>query len=126
MPTSHWAICRPIPSLFLMASTHVRTSCRTIKLRLSRKVQELTISSNKDKKIRGAQCGHLLFFCYVVYLQAQRGFNCLKKSNAIRDSYEKHTLIANHTDTQTATKVVAQIEDASETAESDDDEESGF
>lgn len=53
-------------------------------------------------------------------------FKCLKKSNAIRDSYEKHTLIANHTNTQTATKVVAQIEDASETEESFDDEESGF
>lgn len=53
-------------------------------------------------------------------------FKCLKKSNAIRDSYEKHTLIANHANTQTATKVVAQIEDASETEDSDDDEESGF
>ena len=51
---------------------------------------------------------------------------CLKKSNALRDSYEKCTLIANHANTQTAHKVVAQIEDASETEESYDDEENGF
>lgn len=51
---------------------------------------------------------------------------CLKKSNALRDSYEKCTLIANHANTQTAPKVVAQIEDASETEESYDDEENGF
>jgi len=53
---------------------------------------------------------------------------CLKKSNAIRDAYEKHTFISNHAETQSvsAPKAVAQIEDASDTAESYDDEDSGF
>ena len=51
---------------------------------------------------------------------------CLKKSNALRDSYEKCTLIANHANTQVATKPVAQIEDASDTEDSDDDESAGF
>lgn len=52
---------------------------------------------------------------------------CLKKSNAIRESYDKRTLIGNH-DTQaiTAKPVQAYIEDASETEESFDDEDSGF
>lgn len=55
---------------------------------------------------------------------------CLKKSNTIRESYERHTLIGNH-DTQaiTAKPVKGYIEDtsdASETEESYDDEESGF
>ena len=51
---------------------------------------------------------------------------CLKKSNALRDSYEKSTLIANHANTQTATKALPQAEDVSETEDSDDDEDSGF
>lgn len=52
---------------------------------------------------------------------------CLKKSNAIREAYDKRTLITNH-DTQaiTAKPVKAYIEDASDTAESFDDEDSGF
>ena len=53
---------------------------------------------------------------------------CLKKSNAIRESYDKHTLIGNH-DTQaiTAKPVTAYIaEDASDTEDSYDDEDSGF
>ena len=52
---------------------------------------------------------------------------CLKKSNAIRESYEKKTLIGNH-DTQAITSkpVTAYIEDASDTEESYDDEDAGF
>lgn len=52
---------------------------------------------------------------------------CLKKSNNLRESYEKHVLIGNH-DTQslTAPKApVAQIADSSDVADSYD-EESGF
>ena len=52
-------------------------------------------------------------------------YKCLKKSNAIRESYEKCTLIANHANTQTAPKALPQA-DASETEESYDDEDSGF
>ena len=53
---------------------------------------------------------------------------CLKKSNAIRESYEKHTFIADHGSVApaVATRAVAQIEDASDTEESFDDEENGF
>lgn len=52
---------------------------------------------------------------------------CLKKSNAIRESYEKNTLIGNHNTQSLAQKPVqAFIEDASETEDSYDDEESGF
>ena len=52
---------------------------------------------------------------------------CLKKSNAIRESYEKHALVGNH-DVASLTKapVKAYIEDASETEDSFDDEEMGF
>ena len=52
---------------------------------------------------------------------------CLKKSNAIRESYEKNTLIGNH-NTQSITQkpVQAYIEDASDTEDSYDDEDSGF
>jgi len=53
---------------------------------------------------------------------------CLKKSNAIREAYEKSTLVGNHdVASLTATpKAVAQIEDASETEESEDTEDMGF
>ena len=52
---------------------------------------------------------------------------CLKKSNAIRESYEKNTLIGNHNTQSVAQKPVqAFIEDASDTEDSFDDEESGF
>ena len=52
---------------------------------------------------------------------------CLKKSNAIREAYDKHTLIGNHDVASiTANKAVAQIEDASDTEDSFDDEEAGF
>lgn len=53
---------------------------------------------------------------------------CLKKSNAIREAYEKHVLVGNR-DVQAlaAPKApVAQIADASEVTDSFDDEESGF
>ena len=52
---------------------------------------------------------------------------CLKKSNAIRESYEKHALVGNH-DVASLSKapVKAYIEDASETEDSFDDEEAGF
>lgn len=52
---------------------------------------------------------------------------CLKKSNAIREAYEKNTLIGNHSVASIAQKPVqAYIEDASDTEESFDDEENGF
>lgn len=53
---------------------------------------------------------------------------CLKKSNNLRESYEKHVLIGNH-DTQSLTAPrapAAQISDAFETEDSTDDEEMGF
>ena len=52
---------------------------------------------------------------------------CLKKSNAIRESYEKHAFVGNH-DVASLAKapVKAYIEDASETEDSFDDEEMGF
>ena len=53
---------------------------------------------------------------------------CLKKSNALRESYEKALLIGNHDMASlTARKpAVAVIADDSEVADSYDDEESGF
>ena len=52
---------------------------------------------------------------------------CLKKSNAIRESYEKHTLVGNHDVASLSTKApVAQIEDASDIPETYDDEEITF
>ena len=53
---------------------------------------------------------------------------CLKKSNAIRESYEKHALIGNHDVNSVSAKPApkAYIEDASATKESYDDEDSGF
>ena len=52
---------------------------------------------------------------------------CLKKSNAIRESYERHTLIGNHeVATLSSPKVEALIEDNSSVSDSFDDEESGF
>ena len=52
---------------------------------------------------------------------------CLKKSNAIRESYEKNTLIGNHDVAHLGQKpVTAYVEDASTVEESDDDDESGF
>lgn len=52
---------------------------------------------------------------------------CLKKSNAIREAYEKHTFVGNH-DIASLTKapVKAYIEDSSSVEDSYDDEESGF
>lgn len=52
---------------------------------------------------------------------------CLKKSNAIREAYEKNTLIGNHVVAGVTQKPVqAYIEDSSDTEESYDDEENGF
>ena len=55
---------------------------------------------------------------------------CLKKSNAIRESYEKHALIGNHDlASVTSTPVTGYVTDntdASEVEESYDDETSGF
>ena len=53
---------------------------------------------------------------------------CLKKSNNLRESYEKHVLIGNH-DTQSLTApktTVAQIADSSDVEDSYDDAELGF
>ena len=52
---------------------------------------------------------------------------CLRKSNAIRESYEKHVLVGNHdVDSMSKSPVKAYIEDASATEDSFDDEEAGF
>lgn len=53
---------------------------------------------------------------------------CLKKSNAIREAYENRTFVTDHVTATIApaTKAVAQIEDASQTEESYDDDECGF
>lgn len=51
---------------------------------------------------------------------------CIKKSNAIRESYQNHLLVADHASVTPATKAVAQIEDASDVEDSTDDEDSGF
>ena len=52
---------------------------------------------------------------------------CLRKSNAIREAYENATLVGNHdVSVLTAKKPAALIEDASEVADSTDDEEMGF
>ena len=49
----------------------------------------------------------------------------MKKSNAIRESYEKATLIGNH-DVASLSAPVGAIEDATQTADSYDDEDAGF
>ena len=51
---------------------------------------------------------------------------CLKKSNAIRDSYEKHVLIGNHDVTSLTASATALIDDASETVDADDEDMNGF
>ena len=52
---------------------------------------------------------------------------CLRKSNAIREAYENATLVVNHDVTALSSRAtVAQITDASEIADSTDDEEMGF
>lgn len=51
---------------------------------------------------------------------------CLKKSNALRESYEKHTLIGNHDTASITSNNVPQIEDNSKVEDSYDDEEVGF
>ena len=52
---------------------------------------------------------------------------CLKKSNNLRESYEKHTLVGNHDVASLSTKApVAQIEDASDIPETYEDEEISF
>jgi hypothetical protein len=51
---------------------------------------------------------------------------CLKKSNAIRESYEKHTLVGNHDVAAIAKTEVAQIEDASATEDSYESEDVDF
>ena len=52
---------------------------------------------------------------------------CLRKSNAIREAYEKATFVGNHdVSALTAKKPASLIEDASEVADSYDDEYEGF
>ena len=52
---------------------------------------------------------------------------CLKKSNTIREAYEKSTFIGNHdVASLTAKKTIALIEDTSDVEDSTDDEEMGF
>lgn len=57
----------------------------------------------------------------------EEAFYCLRKSNAIREAYEKTMLVGNHdVSALTAKKPASLIEDASETADSYDDEYEGF
>lgn len=57
----------------------------------------------------------------------EEAFYCLRKSNAIREAYEKAMLVGNHdVSALTAKKPAPLIEDASETADSYDDEYEGF
>ena len=52
---------------------------------------------------------------------------CLRKSNTIREAYDNATLVGNHDVTALSSRsTVAQITDASEVADSYDDEEIGF
>lgn len=52
---------------------------------------------------------------------------CLRKSNTIREAYEKTTLVGNHDVAALSSRApVAQIADASEIEDSTDDEEMGF
>lgn len=51
---------------------------------------------------------------------------CLKKSNALRESYEKATLIANHNLTSTDNPKLEDKRDFSEVADSEDDEDISF
>lgn len=53
---------------------------------------------------------------------------CLKKSNAIRESYEKHALVGNHdvNAISSTRQVSGYVEDASDTEDSYDDEVAGF
>ena len=52
---------------------------------------------------------------------------CLRKSNAVREAYENATLVGNHdVSARTAKKSASLIEDASEVADSYDDEFEGF
>lgn len=62
-------------------------------------------------------------------LDKEEAVYCLRKSNAIREAYEKATLVGNHdVSALTAKKPASLIEDASEVADSYDDdmEEMGF
>ena len=57
----------------------------------------------------------------------EEAFYCLKKSNAIREAYEKATFVGNHdVSALSAKKPAAYIEDASDVEDSTDDEEIGF
>lgn len=60
-------------------------------------------------------------------LDKEEAVYCLRKSNAIREAYEKATLVGNHdVSALTAKKPASLIEDASEVADSYDDEEVPF
>jgi hypothetical protein len=58
----------------------------------------------------------------------EEAFYCLKKSNAIREAYEKSTLVGNHDVSALSAKkqTTAFIEDASDIEDSFDDDEVGF
>ena len=58
----------------------------------------------------------------------EEAFYCLKKSNAIREAYEKSTLVGNHDVSALSAKkqTTAFIEDASDIEDSFDDDENGF
>lgn len=56
----------------------------------------------------------------------EEAFYCLKKSNSIRESYEKATLVGNHDIASLTAQKPALIADASETPDSFEDDEIGF
>ena len=63
----------------------------------------------------------------ILEIDKNEAVRCLKKSNAIRESYERHTLIGNHeVATVSAPTATAQIADNSSIEDSFDDEDSGF
>ena len=105
-------------------------------------ISEMDVSNDKDDwtDIGFAYAGNLIEEDKTMALK------CLKKSNALRESYQKHLLVADHTTvsaskaveqiedasdveghtTVSASKAVEQIEDASDVEDSTDDEELGF
>ena len=67
------------------------------------------------------------FIGSLLELDKEEAVYCLRKSNAIREAYEKATFVGNHdVSALTAKKPASLIEDASEVADSYDDEEVPF
>lgn len=90
------------------------TSCATLIYKISE--MDVENADNSWTDIGFEYCGNLLEEDKAMVI------HCLKKSNAIRDSYEKCTLVGNHdVSALTAKQTVAMIEDAEE-SEADEEE----